>query len=196
MGLKLQNTTREDKSVTSLQLCVVLHFIPFNLDTYLTNKPSTRNQFQWGCDDRNTPLCSRHAPVAAAPAASAVRRRAGTPTGKQGNTLRTKQGRRQRCVTLSGTLTRRYCARAIFWGIFRYSPPVMSQAWKTRQLMVMQAPRMRTQLQSDGTVSSINSTTTYLLKETWVGLQHTRVDQNILFRESGAFLKKKKIKNP
>lgn len=29
------------------------------------------------------------------------------------------------------SLTRRYCARAIFCGIFRYNPPVISQAWKT-----------------------------------------------------------------
>lgn len=69
----------------------VMHFLC--LVTYLTNKPSTRNQFRWGSGGRSRRLCSPRERVAAAPAESAAPSRAGTPT------VYTKTNAQSACVS-------------------------------------------------------------------------------------------------
>lgn len=100
--------------------------------TYLIGTLSKHNQFQWGFGGRSTLLCSLHGLAVATSAWSAAPSQAGTPTVHKDNvnTSLCLCWRKTQIEKSKYIFTRRYCARATFWGILRYKPPVISQAWK------------------------------------------------------------------
>lgn len=101
--------------------------------THSTDTLSRRNRSRWGYGGRNMPPCSPHGRAEEASAATAAQSRAGTPTAQRrgSSSAQSSTETRERRGGAWCTLTRRYCARATFWGILRYSPPVISQACKT-----------------------------------------------------------------
>lgn len=86
MGLKLQNTTRQEKASPTAAYVKIINIIVVHLLAlagnwaYLTDKLSTHIQSQWGFDGRNKQLCSPHVQAVATPAVYAAQSQAGTPT--------------------------------------------------------------------------------------------------------------------
>lgn len=106
---KLQEKKRNLKTATFARVMniIAVHSLVWHgTQTYWIDRPSTRNQSQWGSGGRSRQLCSPHVSAGAASAWCAAQSRAGTPT-VQKTTVNTElplHRKEWRCAKIKWTL--------------------------------------------------------------------------------------------